>query len=98
MRTLVFFIFQLSFYTTKEKTAESGTGLGLSTVYGIIHSAGGAVYVDSEQGVGTTFSIYLPRFEMEKPALNTSHPAVLPNVFLPSYTGTIILADDEEFI
>ena len=86
------------FYTTKEKTAESGTGLGLSTVYGIIHSVGGFIYVDSEQNVGTTFSIYLPHFEQESVASESQPTTNIPNVFLPSQTGTIILADDEDGI
>ncbi len=86
------------FFTTKEKTAESGTGLGLSTVYGIIHSAGGFIYVDSEQNVGTTFTIYLPRFEEEDVPQQQTPPQTLPNVFLPSMAGTIILADDEDGI
>lgn len=86
------------FYTTKEKTAESGTGLGLSTVYGIIHSAGGFIYVDSEQNVGTTFSVYLPRFEPEPTVQESQKANTLPNIFLPSQSGTIILADDEDGI
>ncbi|MGN0919335.1 MAG: ATP-binding protein [Alphaproteobacteria bacterium] len=86
------------FYTTKEKTAESGTGLGLSTVYGIIHSAGGFIYVDSEQNVGTTFSIYLPRFEPEPNVQQAPKTNTIPNIFLPSQSGTIILADDEDGI
>ncbi len=86
------------FYTTKEKTTESGTGLGLSTVYGIIHSAGGFIYVDSEQNVGTTFSIYLPRFEPESITQEEVKLTPPPNVFLPSESGTIILADDEDGI
>ena len=87
------------FYTTKEKTTESGTGLGLSTVYGIIHSAGGFICVDSEQGVGTTFTIYLPYFEQEKEApSSTQNSPSLPNVFLPSGAGPLILADDEDSI
>ena len=44
------------FFTTKD----SGTGLGLSIVSGIVSSYGGTIDVDSDMGVGTTFTIRLP--------------------------------------
>lgn len=83
------------FFTTK-KTGE-GTGLGLSTVYGIVKQTGGFVFPASELGVGTTFRIYLP--QQERGALaeeidekERSEPADL------SGAGTILLVEDEEAV
>ncbi len=82
------------FFTTKGGSTGSGTGLGLSTVYGIIRGAGGYISVDSEKGIGTTFIIYLPRIEQD-PGMTTESRPMRP-VFAPIQTPSILLVDDED--
>jgi PAS domain S-box-containing protein len=79
------------FFTTKEKG--KGTGLGLSTVYGIVKQTGGYVIVQSEEGRGTTFHIYLPRVEepAEKHAVPVARAAA-------GGTETVLLVEDEESV
>ncbi len=82
------------FFTTKGGSTGSGTGLGLSTVYGVIRGVGGYISVDSEKNIGTTFIIYLPRIE-DDPGITTTHKPVRP-VFAPTQTPSVLLVDDED--
>jgi two-component system, cell cycle sensor histidine kinase and response regulator CckA len=80
------------FFTTKEKG--KGTGLGLSTVYGIVKQSGGYVFVQSEPGRGTAFTIYLPR--VDEPCDMLTSPAASPSSVGGS--ETILLVEDEESV
>ena len=79
------------FFTTKPKGR--GTGLGLSTVFGIVEQSGGHIRVASTLGHGTTFEIYLPAVN-EKP-VHVEEPKETP---LPRGTETILLAEDDEVL
>jgi CheY-like chemotaxis protein len=77
------------FFTTK-KLGE-GTGLGLSTVYGIVKQSGGYIWLNSEPGRGSSFSLYFPA--VDKPLTATITPEVKNT---EGKSETILLVEDEE--
>jgi PAS domain S-box-containing protein len=78
------------FFTTK--VPGQGTGLGLSTVYGIVKQSGGHVEVYSEPGHGSTFKVYLPRLAETPPAaVRVPVPAQAPRG-----SETVLLTEDED--
>lgn len=79
------------FFTTKEMVR--GTGLGLSSAYGIIKNHGGIINVYSEKDEGTTFNIYLPASEKEIAVREER----LADEILKG-TETVLLVDDEDMI
>ena len=85
------------FFTTKEVGA--GTGLGLSTVYGIVKQTGGQVFVDSEPGAGTRFTIMIPRHEATA-ADEARKPGVADGPVADDTTGagTVLLVEDEDAV
>ncbi|HEX4422118.1 MAG TPA: ATP-binding protein [Kofleriaceae bacterium] len=80
------------FFTTKRP--EKGTGLGLATVFGIVHQSGGTIWVYSKPGFGTTFKIYLPRakrrFETNKQVVAARAPG--------NGSETVLLVEDDEAV
>jgi len=79
------------FFTTKEPGR--GSGLGLSMVYGMASSAGGFVHVESEVGMGSAFSIYLP---LKAPPVDQRRAA--RSSVLESGSGTVLVVDDEPMV
>lgn len=83
------------FFSTKEVGA--GTGLGLSTVYGIVKQTGGSIYLKTSIGKGTSFSIFLKSYdhpeEKSEPAAHLSSDMVTQDL---TGSGTILIVEDEE--
>ena len=85
------------FFTTKEVGA--GTGLGLSTVYGIVKQTGGQIFVDSEPGAGTRFTIIIPRHEADAAdQVRKSEIADGPVADDTTGAGTVLLVEDEDAV
>ena len=82
------------FFSTKK--VGSGTGLGLSTVYGIVRQTGGYVLVDSTPGQGSTFSIYLPAHKIDRDAAPADADAPPPVEADLTGAGRILLVEDED--
>ncbi|MDR3438512.1 PAS domain-containing protein [Telmatospirillum sp.] len=86
------------FFSTKEVGA--GTGLGLSTVYGIVRQTDGFVFVDSQPGHGSIFSIYLPRFDGAEPGVRAKFAGGEQAAQIGDLTGTgtILIVEDEDAV
>lgn len=78
------------FFTTKPRGR--GTGLGLAMVYNIVQEHGGAVTAESEQGMGSRFSVYLPWIELDS-AQSAAEPRPLARAQISG--RTVLFADDE---
>lgn len=80
------------FYTSKP--VGEGTGLGLSTVYGIVKQSGGFVFADSVVGEGTTFTLLFPAVVLNVQMV-TEEIAEVPLELTPAVAGTVLLVEDE---
>ena len=83
------------FFTTRPEGV--GTGLGLSTVYGVVKQSGGFIWVYSERGIGTCFKIYLPRVdaaaEPPLPAADDAHEPARPRG-----RSRVLLVEDDDSV
>lgn len=81
------------FFTTKR--AGEGTGLGLSTVYGIVKQSGGFIFVDSTPGEGTVFHLYFPIHQPGEDDVVVAAPEPVRKIVLKQGEGVVLLVEDE---
>lgn len=79
------------FFTTKEQG--KGTGLGLATTFGIVTQSGGHILVESKEGEGSTFRVYLPRATGDLAGASPAVPAAMPRG-----SERILLVEDERAV
>ncbi|MEJ5365322.1 MAG: HDOD domain-containing protein [Desulfosoma sp.] len=80
------------YFTTKTRTSEKGTGLGLAIVYSVMKRHGGCVTVESEEGKGAVFHLYLPAADHMAPKVQEDPKP------LHTGRGRILVMDDEESV
>jgi nitrogen-specific signal transduction histidine kinase/CheY-like chemotaxis protein len=81
------------FFTTKP--IGQGTGLGLSMIHGFVRQSGGQIRVDSEPGIGTTMSLYLPRYTGSAP---DEISAAISGIAATGAGETVLVIDDEPVV
>jgi len=84
------------FFSTKEVGA--GTGLGLSTVYGIVHQTEGFIFVESAMGEGTSFIMYLPIQDVDPASVAEAAPVAPAQEGDLTGQGTVLLVEDEDAV
>jgi two-component system, cell cycle sensor histidine kinase and response regulator CckA len=84
------------FFSTKE--VGRGTGLGLSTVYGIIKQTGGYIIPESKEGAGTVMRVFLPRFDESKAPAEAEAESRREAPKDLTGRGTVLLVEDEDAV
>ncbi len=80
------------YFTTKDRTSEKGTGLGLAIVYSVMKRHGGCVTVESQEGKGTVFHLYLPATDAVPASVSEEAKTIQTG------RGRILVMDDEESV